>query len=405
VGAVNASILDSLAGAFKAAAQWCIKNLMTAWLNTPDPDVSSPGSVSGWISGHLWYLTLAAAFASILIASYRIVTTQQWQHGRELAETLMRLVVVTFASATLISAGIAAGDAFTKWILKESDLDFSQTLILEAVSNSGVLLILAVIVVVTQIIQFFLMLVRNGMLVFLAGTLPLLSATTNTATGKQGYQKAIAWTIAFVLYKPVAALLYAGSFKMVQGHNSLTTQLSGVAIMILAVFSLPALMRFLVPATAAMSSGNGGAMAGALVGGAIATGAVLATGGAAAGSGAGFGGGGAATAGGAIGSPPGGSGPPAPGGGGSNPNGQGGNTPSSDPLHPSGNSPSDSDGGSPGPGASQAGGGLSEPATARPAPSGSTRAGWQDVNQAVNTSLNASKAARDGASGAVGEET
>jgi hypothetical protein len=89
----------------------------------------------------------------------------------------------------------------------------------------------------------------------------------------------VAWLAAFTLYKPVAALIYATAFRMVGRDQAPTTVVSGVFLMVLAIFALPALLRFLVPATTAMASGNAGAMAGALVGGTLATGAALATGG------------------------------------------------------------------------------------------------------------------------------
>jgi hypothetical protein len=67
---------------------------------------------------------------------------------------------------------------------------------------------------------------------------------------------------------------------MTNNDQSPTTVISGIFLMVLAVFALPALLRFLVPATAAMASGNAGAAAGKVVGATLATGAVLATGGA-----------------------------------------------------------------------------------------------------------------------------
>jgi hypothetical protein len=141
------------------------------------------------------------------------------------------------------------------------------------------LILLGLLVILTQIIQFGLMMVRNAMIVLLAGVLPISAAASNTATGKQWWSKSVAWLLAFTLYKPVAALIYATAFRMVSKDQRPETVVSGVFLMVLAVFALPALLRFLVPATAAMASGNAGAAAGAVVGGALATGAVVLSGG------------------------------------------------------------------------------------------------------------------------------
>jgi hypothetical protein len=117
------------------------------------------------------------------------------------------------------------------------------------------------------------------MIVLLAGVLPVAAAASNTASGKQWWSKSFAWLLAFTLYKPVAAIIYAVSFRMTARDQDPTTVVSGVFLMVLAVLALPALLRFLVPATAAMASGNAGAVAGAVVGGTLATGAVALSGG------------------------------------------------------------------------------------------------------------------------------
>ena len=119
------------------------------------------------------------------------------------------------------------------------------------------------------------MVVRSGMLVILAGILPTTAAFTNTEMGRQWFQKAVGWTIAFILYKPAAAIVYSVAF-LLMGHNSgkdgLIGSITGFTLMIVALFALPALMRFVTPMVGAVASG-GGAGAGAAVG-AMATGAV-----------------------------------------------------------------------------------------------------------------------------------
>ena len=440
-GNIGGAILTSLADAFKAAAEWCIKEFMTAWLKSPSPDIDSSASVVGWLQSHLWFITLAVSMGAMLIAAYRLATTQQWQHGRELAEALVRLVIVTTTASFLISTGIKAGDAYTEWILDVSKIDLSQTIALGILTQPGVLLIMAIIVILAQIIQFFIMLARNGMLIYLAGALPTLSANTNTTMGKQSFQKAVAWTIAFVLYKPVAATIYAGAFQMVGKDQDLTTQLSGIAMMILAIVSLPALMRLLVPATAAMSGGNAGAMAGAIVGAVVATGAIAATGGAAApaAAGAGFGGGGAAAAGGGAAASA-GSGSAAAGGGGgaaatapvgAASSGEGaaaGGGATSPAASGSGSSTGEGSGGlggESGNGPTGAGegptgaesGGSEGPPHAPPVSAselngggqsatgstGGSKVDWRDASAAMQTGIDLAQSAEDGANGAVGE--
>ena len=282
--------MESMAQSFKEGAEWAMKNLTTAWLNAPAPDVNSSTSVTGWIQDHLNYFVGATMLLSVLVASYRLATTGKFEHRRDLAESLTRVVVVTAIAGTVTTLGVAVGELFSKWILDQSKIDFSQTVVLGAAQQPDIIILLGIVVIIAQVIQLGLILIRNGMIVILAGILPLAAAAGNTQMGRQWWQKSFAWLLAFVLYKPVAALIYAAAFRMASKEQDLATQLSGIFMMLLAIFALPALMRFMVPATAAMSGGNAGAMAGAVAGAALATGAVLATGGGAAAAGGASGG-------------------------------------------------------------------------------------------------------------------
>lgn len=50
------------------------------------------------------------------------------------------------------------------------------------------------------------------MIIILAGVLPLTAAGSTTEAGKATFYKTTAWLLAFVLYKPVAAIIYAAAF-------------------------------------------------------------------------------------------------------------------------------------------------------------------------------------------------
>ena len=62
--------------------------------------------------------------------------------------------------------------------------------------------------------------------------------------------------MAFALYKPAAAIIYAVAFKL-GGQQGALALLDGVMMLILAILALPALLRFLVPATSALAAGGG----------------------------------------------------------------------------------------------------------------------------------------------------
>ena len=107
---------------------------------------------------------------------------------------------------------------------------------------------LGIIAFLATVIQIMLMLVRGGMLVLLVGTLPLVAAFSNTEMGMQWFRKAGAWLVAFALYKPAAAIVYAVAFDLA-GQPGALALLDGVMMLVLAILALPALLRFVVPAT------------------------------------------------------------------------------------------------------------------------------------------------------------
>ena len=113
------------------------------------------------------------------------------------------------------------------------------------------------------------MLFRNVMMTVLMVFLPTLAAASGTESGKQAFSKANGYLLAFVLFKPVAAVIYALGLRFVNSPvgdkvnaDDLTqaaiASLMGLAILLLAALSLPALMKFLVPVAATGAGGFSG---------------------------------------------------------------------------------------------------------------------------------------------------
>jgi hypothetical protein len=105
--------------------------------------------------------------------------------------------------------------------------------------------------VIAGIIQLALMIVRYGMLVLLVGMLPLTAAATNTEMGMAWFKRALAWLASFIIYKPIAAIIYATALKLMgaEGDGHILSILMGVTLMVLAVVALPAILRFTSPRT------------------------------------------------------------------------------------------------------------------------------------------------------------
>ncbi len=258
--------------------------------------------------------------------------------GIDLLGSVVRLLVVSAVGVPAVAALVAAGDGFATWLLQRSaGGDFGarmtalgQTVALTTALGGGaasaLTLLIAMLAILGALAQAVVLVLRGAILVILTATLPLAASATNTDLGRQWWSKSCAWLIAFIVFKPAAALVYAGAFYLIGAGTDAQSVIAGLMTLALAAFTLPALMKLLVPAVASASSSVSAAEVLA-VGGAMASGAVAvgqlggkATTGS---SGGGTGGGAARDVTQTGGGPAGSGGAPGPAGGGGSPGGSG----------------------------------------------------------------------------------
>ena len=336
IAAGASSALQEMADAVAEALGKALTSLGTVWVNVGTPNLTGSEAVS-FIQDSLWFYMAGFAVLAVIIGGARMAWERRAEPGRELLKGLLTLTVVSGAGLTGIGLAVTAADGFAEWILDRSTAgtDFGANIItLLALDNQvgtglGPLLVilLGLCAIFVSFVQIMLMVARAGMLVILAGILPLTASFTSTEAGRAWLRKALSWTFAFILYKPAAAIVYATAFRLT-GSNAfgddgtgLMDVLVGLVLMVLALFALPALMRFVTPMVSSMAAGGGGGGLGAAAAAAVPTGAI-ALGSRSSGSGSGGGSGSIPAQGGGTGSPgsSGGSGPT----GGAGPTGAGG---------------------------------------------------------------------------------
>ncbi len=241
---------------------------------------NNASSVVGFLQNQLWWYTGGLAILSIIVAGARMAWQQRGEPLRELAGSLLTLIAVSGAGLTVIVLATQAADAFSVWILSTStDCDVTNAesncfgtnifamISLTASSPIGLIgvFLLGLLALLMSYVQIILMVIRGGMLVVLGGILPVTASFTNTEMGRMWFKRAMGWTIAFILYKPAAAIVYAAAFRMVgtdlfkSDGTGLLQILTGLALMLIALIALPALIRFVAPAVAAVAGGAGGA--------------------------------------------------------------------------------------------------------------------------------------------------
>ncbi|WP_028471529.1 hypothetical protein [Nocardioides alkalitolerans] len=324
-----------LAQAAADGAEWAFTTLMTAWMQYPDPSFGS-GGVVAWANAHLAPIVALVLIGATFVTAYRLAVTQRWEHGREYAYAVVRVVLITGGLGFVLTVALEAGDEFTNWIMSEARVEMD----LMQFENVLIVFMLGLLVIIIQLAQLAIMIARSAVVPLLAAALPIAAAASVGSTGQQAYYRIISWLLAFVLIKPVTALIYAIAIVGTSSDDPIE-KIGGIMLMLFSLIALPGLLRLVAPVSASMGGANAGAMAGAVVGGALATGAVLATGGAAAGglaaAGSGAGGAGAmgsvgrlaggsaaSRAGGSLGGFGSGSGGGSGAGGGSGPSGSGG---------------------------------------------------------------------------------
>lgn len=327
-----------------------MKIIQGMWINTPNPDVGS--DALSLLRGDLQYFVFIFGVIGFLIGMIRLILSQDVRSSAiSLGTQVLNMLLATGAYMVAIPLLLKAGDSTALWLLERSgqgDPDFGKLLAGGATlaTNLGAMFIIYLLMFISALVNIVFLLFRNLMFLVLMAFLPVVAAASTTESGKQAWRKANGWLLALVLYKPVAAGIYALGFRLIgegvdkasadEGLASMSTSLMGLLIITLAGLALPALVKFVVPAAgvgagafsggAALGAGIGAgvsvaagaavlapAMAGAVAAGGAARGAAAAGG---AVSSAGSAAGGGSTAGGA--SSTGGS------GGGSNPSGPGG---------------------------------------------------------------------------------
>lgn len=308
--------LENLAQKIVEAIVPVVKQVGTLWVSTPTPQIATDpvsgkaSSTVAFIQGSLWWYMAAALVLAVIVGGTRMAWEQRGEPLRDLLKSLLTFVVVSSAGLSVIALGTAAGDAYAKWVIEKSTdgTDFSSNIakMLGFLAKSSAatpgpanpvifVIIAGFLALLFSCFQIVLMVVRGGMLVVLAGVFPLTAAFTNTETGRAWFRKTCGWILAFILYKPAAAIIYATSFRLVGdaqlgSGGGITTALTGITLMLLALVALPALMRFVVPMVSAIGGGSGGggaalgAAAMALPSGAISAGGRGATGSAGSGS-------------------------------------------------------------------------------------------------------------------------
>lgn len=253
---------------------------LTFWTKVPNDRLLQNGVLLNKINDYTYQAQYLLLIASVILTGARLAEARRGAAMNEAAETFRMFARVVFASwmlSAIIVAGTQVSDKFSAWLIEDSTGGKARNIAELMVKTSklqafspGLVLIIAIVGLLGSLAQVVLAVVRQGLLVVAAGFLPMAAAASGMKTGAQSYQKLLGWVIAFLLWKPVAAMVYMIAFVTAGDVNDRTStgglpdpdqaqrMLVGVVLLCSVAFVLPALMRLVAPAVAIVGTGGSG---------------------------------------------------------------------------------------------------------------------------------------------------
>lgn len=306
------------------------KNLLgyvsTFWMEVPSPKLAT-GSGQNWqgtdlmtsMQQYLMPITAAICVMSMAFALLKVgFNPEQSRAGfTSIGRQMVAVLLATLPAWAVSQVLIMSGDEFSPWIIEQASgheaTDGFKSVLIEGLSPGapseglGMWLVIFLLAIIASLVQCLFMVLRGAAILVLFALLAPAAAASATEEGWQRYKRLLMVVLGFILYKPVAAVIYATGMRLMSDNSGDEVQnaIYGLTVLAMAALALPALIKFLMPAAAVGSSSafSGGAAVGAVAGGAaiVALAGSGGASGAAAGAGSGTAGGAAGGADGAAG--------------------------------------------------------------------------------------------------------
>jgi hypothetical protein len=232
--------------------------------------------VSDWVRAQLDPIYIIAIVVGIIAAGFKLATRQE---GRELVpagRALLTAAVTSFALAGLVNTLNVLFDSWSSGLMRAASSLMSDAWSRNALQASDFFKLDAPVAVVLVILMWLMGMVakifayfRSGFLPIMVGIAPTWAALSYSNEGRQAFGRTLGWLVAFLAYKPVAALTLAtGSAIMVSAGPQDDSMAITMMMTLAAIIVLPALIKTVVPLSSLALGGGGGAALPAMLGGA-----------------------------------------------------------------------------------------------------------------------------------------
>ena len=264
-----------------------VLNLGTWWVKAPVPSLFITTSPAYKLQDYLRFLLAAVMIASLICAGIKVIIDGRGDSLRQVAQSLVTVVVISGAGLVLASALISIFDDTAVWLLdsvtEESAETFGKRIIPVLWESTQVpggtvpVLLLALAGILANVIQMAMIWIRSILLMVIMGLAPIIASTISTSWGRAWAGKILGFFSGLVLYKLAVSVIYATTILFLTSESGLegfVSFLVGVMLMVFAAVCPFALVGLLVP-TGAMSASSMGGVGGAATGAAtVASGAV-----------------------------------------------------------------------------------------------------------------------------------
>ena len=233
--------------------------------------------VVAFLDGSLKYFAGFFMVIAFILSAIKIMHDRD--RGKHVKDVLMMILLAIAnqgATIAVIAIALIASSAFSTWILDQATTtgmaeNLTTILTGDGGGMAGVATVLFLLFATACAFFLCLMLVARGAVLFVRTGMLLISGSFySTDVGKQVWRECVGAIAAFILWKPTVAIIFATGFKLLStdlaSQDGGTNFLYGIALLFLAMFSLPALQRVVTPMVSPVASGQGaGAVAGAAV--------------------------------------------------------------------------------------------------------------------------------------------
>ena len=301
VGDFFTDVLRNTVSALMQGVSEAVKWVSTYFLYLPAPVLQGDGD--SWTPAERVqaYTNWAVIIGGMIGMAFALIMVARRKDADSVVDVVMgffRVILVTGAGIPAISLLAKFFDEASPWLINNIsggtfEDGLGQLMGGDAAAASGmgvgtlVLMLVALVFgLLGGILNLCMVMFNWGLLPVVAGLLPVAAAAAMSPRGRNAFNKVLAWIVAILLFKPVAAVIYGvgiAASRMITGGvedagQVVLQSLYGTVLLIAAGIALPAIARIVAPAISAGTQGGG---AGLLIGAAmVATGAV--TGGAAA---------------------------------------------------------------------------------------------------------------------------